>query len=84
MSIHKSLFIGGALESQRSVFTRRERLEALMREGRWEEGDDSVFGIPKVRTSFKVLSRKQKKAKEAAAEEATATAEGAASEGDES
>ncbi len=62
MSIHKSLFIGGALAKQRSVLTRRERLDQLVTEGRWSEGDDSVYGLPKVRTKFKVLTKKQKKA----------------------
>lgn len=68
MSVHKSLFIGGAVTSDRSVFTRRERLETLQKEGNWKEGD-SPFGIPKVRTKFKVLTRKQLKAQAAAAKE---------------
>lgn len=62
MSIHNSLFIGGALAKDRSVWTRRERLERLMKEGRWNEDGGSVYGLPKVRTKFKVLSKKQKKA----------------------
>ena len=61
MSIHKSLFIGGALDAPRSVLSRRERLETLAKEGRWEEEGNSVFGLPKVRTKFKVLNRKKKK-----------------------
>jgi len=64
MSIHKTLFIGGALLKQRSVLTRRERLDNLEKEGRWNQGE-SVFGLPKVRTRFKVVSRKQKKAQAA-------------------
>lgn len=77
MSIHKTLFIGGALEAERTVWTRRERLDALKKEGRWSD-EESVFGLPKVRTKYKVLTRKQIKAKEAAVEEqeAEATAEG--------
>lgn len=79
MSIHKSLFIGGAQAKERSVWTRRERLEVLMREGRWdpEAEEGSVFGLPKVRTRWKVLSRKQRKAR-AALEAAAKEAEGGA------
>ncbi len=79
MSIHKTLFIGGALLKQRSVLTRRERLDNLEKEGRWNEGE-SVFGLPKVRTRFKVVSRKQKKAQAAEGAEAETPAEGAAPE----
>ena len=77
MSIHKSLFIGGALQKQRSVLTRRERLERLEREGRWSDSE-SVFGLPKVRTKYKVLTRKQLKAQAAAASAEATTAEGEA------
>lgn len=70
MSIHQSLFVGGALAKDRSVWTRRERLERLMKEGRWSEESGSVCGLPKVRTKFKVISKKQKKA--AAGTEGTA------------
>lgn len=79
MSIHKSLFIGGSLAKQRSVWTRRERLDILLREGRWEE-EGSVFGLPKVRTKFKVVSRKKKKEKDAADTAATAAGGGEAAE----
>ncbi|RMH04595.1 MAG: small basic protein [Planctomycetota bacterium] len=79
MSIHKSLFIGGALTKERSVLTRRERLQRLKTEGRWTEGEDSVYGLPKVRTKFKVLTKKQKKAAAAAAAAAAAQEGGGAS-----
>ncbi|HEX9794779.1 MAG TPA: small basic protein [Planctomycetota bacterium] len=72
MSIHKSLLVGGALDQERSVLTRRERLQLLQKEGRWSKSSESVFGLPKVRTKFKVLSRKQKKAKTAEGEVAEA------------
>ncbi len=68
MSIHSSLKISGKLAGERNVWTRMERLAALRREGRWEEGD-SVTGLPKVRTRFKTKSKKQLKAE--AAETAT-------------
>ena len=61
MSIHKSLSLGSGLTQERSVFTRRERIERLMSKGEFEEGG-SVYGLPKVRTRFKVLTKKQMKA----------------------
>ena len=60
MSIHKSLNIQGTLNTERSVWTRRERIEKLKEEGRWDEECDSPFGLPKVRTRFKVLGKKKK------------------------
>ncbi len=79
MSIHKSLFIGGALKKDRSVWTRRERLDHLLEEGSWTE-EDSVHGLPKVRTKFKVLTKKQKKAQEAQAQQVASSDEGAATD----
>ena len=66
MSIHKSLSLGSGLSTSRSVFTRRERIEKLMDKGSFDEGG-SVYGLPKVRTKYKVLSKKQLKAVAAAA-----------------
>ena len=66
MSIHKSLNLGGGISTERSVWTRRERIEKLLEEGRMGE-DDRPTGLPKVRTNFKVLTKKQIKAREAAA-----------------
>jgi len=77
MSIHKSLKLKNTLQRQRSVLTRWERIEKLMEEERFKEGD-SVLGLPKVRTKFKVRSRKSDKR-----EEAEARAEGAEGEGEE-
>ena len=57
MSIHKSLKLKNTLARQRSVLTRWERIEKLKEQERWEEGD-SVMGLPKVRTKFKIRSRK--------------------------
>ncbi|MHC4076846.1 MAG: small basic protein [Planctomycetota bacterium] len=76
MSIHNSLKISGAGVGVRNVWTRMERLMALKKVGRWEEGDP-VTGLPKVRTRFKVKTKKQLKA-EAHAGEAVPGAEGAA------
>ena len=66
MSIHSSLKISGALRGSRNVWSRMERILALKKEGRWADGD-SVLGLPKVRTGFKVKSKKQLKAEAAAA-----------------
>lgn len=63
MSLHKSLSTGGKLERKRSVFTRAERIEKLMEEGRFVEGDH-VYGLPKVRTQIKMKGKKKKKKKE--------------------
>jgi small basic protein (TIGR04137 family) len=74
MSIHKSLKLKNTLERQRSVLTRWERIEKLMEQDRFKDGD-SVVGLPKVRTKFKVRSRKSIKREEAekrAAEDAAA------------
>ena len=70
MSIHSSLKISGGLRGSRNVFTRIERLAILSKEGRWSE-EDSVLGLPKVRTRYKVKSKKQLKAEAAAAREDT-------------
>jgi small basic protein (TIGR04137 family) len=57
MSIHKSLKLKNSLVGQRSVLTRWERIEKLQEQDLWREGD-TVLGLPKVRTKFKVRSRK--------------------------
>ncbi len=80
MSIHSSLRISGKMAGTRSVWTRAERIAVLRKEGRWADGE-SVLGLPKVRTSFKVKTKKQLKAEAAAA--AQAEAEEAGSGGDE-
>lgn len=82
MSIHKSLNLGGGIASVRSVWTRRERIEKLMEEGRRSDAD-AATGLPKVRTRYKVLTRKQLKAREAeiAAEAAAAGEAGDGADG---
>ncbi len=76
MSIHKSLKLKNTLQRQRSVLTRWERIEKLQEQERWSEGDP-VLGLPKVRTKFKVRSRKSIKKAEA---EAQAAGEGEGTE----
>jgi small basic protein (TIGR04137 family) len=63
MSIHSSLKISGNLKGSRSVLTRTERLQILMEQARWDESK-SVYGLPKVRTKFKVATKKKKKKKD--------------------
>lgn len=76
MSIHRSLASKGKLAGSRSVLTRLERLAKLEKDGRWSK-EQSIFGLPKVRTKFKTGMKKKKK--EAAAPGAEgATAAGAA------
>ena len=60
MSIHPSLKGVNTLVGERSVFTRVERLQKLMKAGKLTE-EDSVYGMPKVRTKFKVKAKKKKK-----------------------
>jgi small basic protein (TIGR04137 family) len=76
MSIHSSLRGVNTLAGERSVLTRIERLARLKKEGKFNEQSSSVYGLPKVRTRFKVAGAK-KKAKEAGAKPA-AGAPGAA------
>ena len=68
MSIHKSLKLKNTLARERSVLTRWERIEKLKDQERWDEGD-RVTGLPKVRTKFKIRSRKSIKREEALAKQ---------------
>ena len=72
MSIHPSLRGASTLIGERSVFTRIERVQKLLREGKLEEGN-SPFGLPKVKTRVKVKS-----AKVATADDGAPAAEAAA------
>lgn len=77
MSIHKSLKLKDTLSRKRSVLTRWERIVSLKQAERWEDGD-SVMGLPKVRTVFKVRARKAAKPDDA--EEQTEDENGASAE----
>ena len=59
MSIHSSLRGVNTLVGQRSVLTRTERLERLKKEGRFDPETDSPQGLPKVRTKFRLKSKKK-------------------------
>jgi small basic protein (TIGR04137 family) len=72
MSIHSSLRGADTLKGERSVFTRVERIAVLKKAGRFNEDDASVYGLPKVRTRFKVAGAK-KEPKAAAAPAAGGT-----------
>ena len=64
MSIHSSLKTSTSGGGQRNVWTRLERLVALKKAGKWQEGQ-RVEGLPKVRTSFKAKAKKKAEAGEA-------------------
>ncbi len=73
MSIHSSLKVTSGSSGQRNVWTRMERIAALKKQGRWNDGD-KVTGLRKVRTRFKAKA----KPKKAEAAPAAAGAAGAA------
>lgn len=60
MSIHSSFRTGGGSGKHRNVLTRLERLEKLEAAGKWNESEQGLFGLPKVR-SIKVAMKKKKK-----------------------
>ena len=64
MSIHSSLKYSAAGAKLRNVFKRVERLQILQENERWSDDKDSVYGLPKVRTRLKAVSRKKKKKKD--------------------
>jgi small basic protein (TIGR04137 family) len=85
MSIHPSLRGVDNLVGQRSVLSRVERIQKLTNDGKFDQENDSVYGLPKVRTKFKQIGGKKKKKAEAEEGEAAEGAEGeAAAEGDKS
>lgn len=75
MSIHRSLKISRGATGERNVWTRMERIVALQKVGRWQEGGE-VEGLPKVRTRFKTKAKK--KAKEETGDAAAGAAKPAA------
>jgi small basic protein (TIGR04137 family) len=78
MSIHPSLRGVSTLVGERSVLTRQERIQSLQKTGKFKEGERSVFGLPKVRTRFKVAGVKKAPKPEAAAAPGATAAGGAA------
>jgi small basic protein (TIGR04137 family) len=75
MTIHSSLRGVNTLTGERSVLTRQERIAKLTKDGKFKPEASNVWGLPKVRTHFKVAGAK--KAKAAAPAEGAVPAEGA-------
>jgi len=71
MSLDKSLKVKNALDRQRNVLTRAERVEKLIAEEKWNE-EQSVIGLAKTRVA-RIKIKKKVKAKD---EEDEAAAEG--------
>jgi len=67
MSIHRSLRGVNTRQGERSVLSRFERVEKMIKDGRLDPKKQTVVGLPKMRTKFKVTSGKKAKAAEAAA-----------------
>ena len=61
MSIHRSLRGVDTLVGERSVLSRKERIAQLTKAGKFDSAEGSVYGLPKVRTKFKVAGAKKKK-----------------------
>lgn len=76
MTIHSSLRGINTLVGERSVLTRVERIAKLTKGGTFDPSGDSVYGLPKVRTKFKVTSGKKAKALEKERTDALAEKEG--------
>jgi len=64
MSIHRSLVSKKSGLSKRTVLTRFERIQKMLKEGRWREETDSAFGLPKLRIYVVKRRKKVKKQKE--------------------
>ena len=75
MSMDRSLKVKGSLSRHRNVLSRAERIEKLIEEERWQEGDP-VTGLVKVAHrkghSGKKAAKEEKPAAEAAAAQETA------------
>ena len=74
MSIHPSLRGVDTLTGERSVLTRFERVQKLAKDKKLDTQGASAWGLPKVRTKFKVVSAKKAKAAAKAADEKAAEA----------
>ena len=69
MSVDKSLRLRNTLVRHRSVLTRAQRIQELIRQGLFEEGKDEPLGLPKVRV-LKAKKRGKKKEEKKAEEPA--------------
>lgn len=77
MSVHQSLSFKRGGRGHRNVLSREERIAKLEDEGRWTE-EQSIFGLPKVRSIKPSAGKKAAKKKDVEAE----TVEGAPAEGE--
>ena len=59
MSIHSSLRGSNTLVGERSVLTRSERLQVLVKKGKLDAKTGSAYRLPKVRTKFKIAGAKK-------------------------
>lgn len=59
MTIHSSLRGADTLRGERSVLTRMERIQKLQKDGKFDPNANAVWGLPKVRTRFKVSTGKK-------------------------
>jgi small basic protein (TIGR04137 family) len=76
LSIHRSLQTRGALTRSRNVLTRYERIVELRKNGKWEEGESTAYGLPKVRVQKvkkRVKDKKEPEGDEAAVDTTTTT-----------
>jgi small basic protein (TIGR04137 family) len=64
MSIHSSLHGADSLVGERSVLSRLERIEKLQKDERFDPDSESPFGLPKVRTKFRVKKKKKEETEE--------------------
>ena len=67
MTIHTTLRGADALVGERSVLSRAERIQKLSKDGKLDPAKGSAWGLPKVRTKFKVAGKKKAPAADAAA-----------------
>jgi small basic protein (TIGR04137 family) len=63
MTMDKSLRVRAGMTRARSVLTRDERIQRLIKADRWKDGD-SPYGLPKVRVYKIAVKTKKKKKKE--------------------
>jgi small basic protein (TIGR04137 family) len=64
MSIHPSLSTAAQNKKQKSVLKRSERIKLMQDKGTWHE-EDSVFGLPKIKT-IRIKIKKDKVAEKPA------------------
>jgi len=79
MSLHSSLRIDKASDTQRTVQTRIERIKELMKKGLWKE-ETGVIGLPKTKI-IRIKAKKKVKAEGDVAAPAAAAGAGPAKGG---